>query len=86
MWATRYNGEADRWSDPVGVGPQQQHFIGRPDRHAAREGMKHIIVGLVAEQKGRRPFLRPLSVVFERGSLLAPDIEPKVPCPVDQDG
>ncbi len=77
--------KADHRRDIVGVGPEQQQFIGGPYGHAAHQGVKHVVVGLVVEEKGRR-LLRPLPVVFEGGALLAPDIEPQVPCAVDQNG
>ena len=77
--------EADHGCHVVGIGPEQQHFIGGPDRHAAHQRVEHVVVGLVAEQEGRR-LLRPLPVVFEAGALLAPDIEPQMPGPVDQKG
>ena len=49
----RVFGEADNRRDMVGVGPEQQHFIGGPYRHAAHQRVKHIVVCLVLEQEGR---------------------------------
>ena len=46
-------GERDHWGEAVRVGPEQQHLIRRPDRHAARQCIEHVVIGLVAEREGR---------------------------------
>ncbi len=86
MKPTGCSAKADHRRDVVGVGPEQQHFIGGPYRHAAHQRVEHVVVGLVVEQKGRGLFFGHCRLYLKAGALLAPDIEPQVPCAVDQDG
>ena len=70
---------------PVGIGPQQQHLVAGPDRHPAGECPEHVVLGLVIEGEPLGVLVGPFAVVFVRGVLLAPDIEPHMPCAVDKD-
>ena len=51
--ANRIFTEIDHGNRAIGISPQQQDLVSRPDRNAADQRPEHIVGRLIAEQKHR---------------------------------
>ena len=62
----------------VRVAPEEEHLVGGPDRHAARERPEHVVPDLVVAEKAGIVPLHLLPVVLEVRALHLEDVEVQV--------
>lgn len=72
------------WAIAIGITPQAQDFISRPDRHACRKSANDVVDVLALEHEHIAGVFRwPLAVIFELCALASLHIEVQFQQPVD---